>query len=107
MARFFKFAALGLLPLATALPSSAELGISFESGNEDAPLLKLDYGTYRGNYNSTAGVSVSCGLPTSKRVLTRTSVLGCRIQEHSLRGTAGGRTAMGETGAADCFYASA
>jgi hypothetical protein len=58
MARFLKFAALGLLPLATtALPSNAELGVYFEAGSEDAPLLKLDYGTYRGIYNSTSDVS--------------------------------------------------
>jgi hypothetical protein len=57
MAQFLKFAGLALLPLATALPSSAQLGVYFEAGNQDEPLLKLDYGTYRGKYNSTSDVS--------------------------------------------------
>lgn len=50
---------LGLLfqPLVSAATASESLGIHFENGDQDAPLLKLDYATYRATYNETYDVS--------------------------------------------------
>lgn len=53
------FLFLGLLfqPLVCAVTAGESLGIHFDNGNQDAPLLKLDYATYRAVYNETFDVS--------------------------------------------------
>jgi hypothetical protein len=43
-------------PLVSAAVGNGNLGIHFENGNQDAPLLKLDYATYRATYNETYDV---------------------------------------------------
>jgi hypothetical protein len=65
-----KFIAVALLfqPLVLALSDSSGLGIHFENDNQDAPLLKLDYATYRATYNETYDVENSH--PSLKRNLT-------------------------------------
>lgn len=45
--------------LVSATVASGNLGIHFEDGNQEAPLLKLDYATYRATYNETYDVSTS------------------------------------------------
>lgn len=54
MLAFFLLLGLVLQPNVSAVGS---LGIHFENGNQDAPLLKLDYATYRATYNETYDVS--------------------------------------------------
>ncbi|KAE9961333.1 hypothetical protein BLS_002475 [Venturia inaequalis] len=52
--------ALGLLLqllVVSATATGERLGIHFENGNQDAPLLKLNYATYRATYNKTYDVS--------------------------------------------------
>lgn len=51
--------ALGLFfqSLAYAATTKSSLGIHFENGQQYAPLLKLDYATYRATYNETYDVS--------------------------------------------------
>jgi hypothetical protein len=44
-------------PLVCATIGDLDLGIHFENGNQDAPLLKLDYATYRATYNETYDVN--------------------------------------------------
>lgn len=44
--------------LVSATAGSESLGIHFENGNQDAPLLKLDYATYRATYNETYDVRI-------------------------------------------------
>lgn len=50
---------LGLLfqVFVSAALGSAELGIQFENGDQDVPILKLEYATYRATYNETYDVS--------------------------------------------------
>jgi hypothetical protein len=40
----------------SAAVGAGDLGIHFEEGRQDAPLLKLDYATYRATYNETYDV---------------------------------------------------
>lgn len=42
--------------IVAAVPTAADLGVSFEN-EQDTALLKLDYGTYRGIYNASSDVS--------------------------------------------------
>jgi hypothetical protein len=58
-----------LLPVAFASPLSSNFGISFENENQDTALLKLDYATYRGVYNSSTDVSF-CSLDELNKVHT-------------------------------------
>ncbi|RDI79000.1 hypothetical protein Vi05172_g11024 [Venturia inaequalis] len=56
--------ALGLLLqllVVSATATDESLGIHFENGNPDAPLLKLDYATYRATYNETYDDGVQDG----------------------------------------------
>ena len=46
-----------------ALADKTELGVSFENDRQETALLKLDYATYRGYYNSSSDVVSASHLP--------------------------------------------
>lgn len=68
--KLWAFFALELLfqPLVSAATAGESLGIHFESRNQNAPLLKLDYATYRATYNETYDVSYHSSNSTSKKL---------------------------------------
>jgi hypothetical protein len=89
------FLAFGLLfqSLVSATVESESLGIHFENGNLDAPLLKLDYATYRATYNETYDVRNQHFAFMSNK-LTHSADL--RLQECEIRSSSFGTTAMGK-----------
>ena len=56
MVKFINIAGLLLLSTVSALSDTESLGIRFENGKQDVPLLSLDYATYRGSYNESYDV---------------------------------------------------